>query len=64
MLDPQIKELPVHSRLDRTETSAGWPERYATRETARGETKVPYGAPSRSNRLEGVLVQGFPLTPS
>jgi hypothetical protein len=28
----------------------------------RGETNAPYGAPSRSNRLEGVLVNGFSLT--
>jgi hypothetical protein len=30
----------------------------------RGETNAPFGAPSRSNRLEGALVNGFPLTTS
>lgn len=30
----------------------------------RGETTAPYGASSRSNRLEGTLVKGFPMTTS
>jgi len=29
-----------------------------------GETNAPFGAPSRSNQLDGVLVNGFPLTTS
>jgi hypothetical protein len=35
-----------------------------TKGRRRGETNAPYGAPSRSNWLEGVLVNGFPLTTS
>jgi len=63
-LDLQIKQLPAplaarpEESVDRLAGKVRDPEGRPRR------TNAPYGEPSRSNRLKGVLVQGFPLTPS